>query len=154
MATCMEDMQVEAIEETTNIVANSVSGHVLVAEDSPDNQDLIAKYLIKAGATVEVVDNGLMAMQKALSRSYDLILMDVQMPIMDGLTATKKLRREGYKIPIVIITANALKEDRDKCLTAGADDYLTKPVDVRHFYKVLQTYLKPCNKLKSKTNAA
>jgi signal transduction histidine kinase/CheY-like chemotaxis protein len=142
MATTLEDMQVEAIEESIHIVPNTVSGHVLVVEDSPDNQDLIAKYLIKAGATVEVVDNGLMAVQKALTDSYDLILMDVQMPIMDGLTATKKLRAEGYKQPIVNITANAMKEDRDKCIAAGADDYLTKPVDVSRFYKVLQTYLK------------
>jgi signal transduction histidine kinase/ActR/RegA family two-component response regulator len=154
MATQLEDMQVEAIDETVNIVPNSVSGHVLVVEDSPDNQDLIAKYLIKAGATVEVVDNGLMAMQKALTRHYDLILMDVQMPIMDGLTATRKLRDEGYTKPVVMITANSLKEDRDKCLTAGADDYLTKPVDVRHFSKVLQMYLQPGEKTESKSNVA
>ncbi|WP_455200835.1 ATP-binding protein [Kaarinaea lacus] len=146
MANGLEDMQVEAIEESVHIVPNTVSGHVLVVEDSPDNQDLIAKYLIKAGATVEVVDNGLMAVQKALTDSYDLILMDVQMPIMDGLTATRKLRSEGYKQPIVNITANAMKEDRDKCIAAGADDYLTKPVDVNRFYKVLQTYLKPAKK--------
>jgi signal transduction histidine kinase/ActR/RegA family two-component response regulator len=154
MATHLEDMQVEAIDETVNIVPNSVKGHVLVVEDSPDNQDLIAKYLIKAGATVEVVDNGLMAMQKALTRHYDLILMDVQMPVMDGLTATKKLRGEKYTKPIVMITANALKEDRDKCITAGANDYLTKPVDIRHFYKVLQTYLLPCDKTQSKSSVA
>jgi CheY-like chemotaxis protein len=146
MANGLEDMQVEAIDENVRIVPNTVSGQVLVVEDSPDNQDLIAKYLIKAGATVEVVDNGLMAVQKALTDPYDLILMDVQMPIMDGLTATKKLRSEGYKNPIVNITANAMKEDRDKCIAAGADDYLTKPVDVSRFYKVLQTYLKAADK--------
>ncbi len=146
LATGLEDMQVEAIEENVRIAPNTVNGHVLVVEDSPDNQDLIAKYLIKAGATVEVVDNGLMAVQKALTEPYDLILMDVQMPIMDGLTATKKLRSEGYKNPIVNITANAMKEDRDKCIAAGADDYLTKPVDVSRFYKVLQTYLKAADK--------
>ncbi|MCG6968202.1 MAG: response regulator [Gammaproteobacteria bacterium] len=154
MATQLEDMQVEAIEETVSIVPNSVRGHVLVVEDSPDNQDLIAKYLIKAGATVEVVDNGLMAMQKALTRHYDLILMDVQMPIMDGLTATRKLRGEGYTKPVVMITANSLKEDRDKCMVAGANDYLTKPVDVRHFYKVLQTHLHPGDKTTGKTSVA
>jgi signal transduction histidine kinase/CheY-like chemotaxis protein len=154
MATCLEDMQVEAIEEAECIIPNSVSGHVLVVEDSPDNQDLIAKYLIKAGASVEVVDNGLIAVQKALTCSYDLILIDVQMPIMDGLTATKKLRAEGYTKPVVNITANAMKEDQDKCLAAGSDDYLTKPVDVRHLYKVLQTYLKPSDKGKGKSNVA
>ncbi|MCI0505157.1 MAG: ATP-binding protein, partial [Gammaproteobacteria bacterium] len=146
MATCLEDVQVEVIEENVRIMPNTISGHVLVVEDSPDNQDLIAKYLIKAGATVEVVDNGLMAVQKALLDTYDLILMDVQMPIMDGLTATRKLRSEGYTKPIVNITANAMKEDRDKCIAAGADDYLTKPVDVSRFYKVMQKYLKAADK--------
>ena len=141
MTTHMEDIQVEEMEETAHIVPNSVKGHVLLVEDSPDNQDLISKYLIKAGATVELVDNGLLAVQKALTRSYDLILMDVQMPIMDGLTATQKLRNEGYTRPIVSITANAMKEDQEKCLAAGSDDYLTKPVDIRHLYKVLQAYL-------------
>jgi CheY-like chemotaxis protein len=76
------------------------------------------------------------------------------MPIMDGLTATRKLRDEGYTKPVVMITANSLKEDRDKCLTAGADDYLTKPVDVRHFSKVLQMYLQPGEKTESKSNVA
>jgi CheY-like chemotaxis protein len=95
-----------------------------------------------------------MAMQKALTRHYDLILMDVQMPIMDGLTATRKLRGEGYTKPVVMITANSLKEDRDKCMVAGANDYLTKPVDVRHFYKVLQTHLHPGDKTTGKTSVA
>jgi signal transduction histidine kinase/CheY-like chemotaxis protein len=154
MANSLMEMQVEAIEETSRIAPNSVSGHVLVVEDSPDNQDLIAKYLIKAGATVEMVDNGLMAVQKALTQGYDLILMDVQMPVMDGLTATRKLRSEGYDKPIVNITANAMQEDRERCLAAGSDDYLTKPVNVRQFHKVLQTYLKPRNKDNGKQDVA
>jgi signal transduction histidine kinase/CheY-like chemotaxis protein len=154
MARHRHDMQVEAIEENVHIVPNSLSGHVLVVEDSPDNQDLIAKYLIKAGATVEVVDNGLMAMQKALSRHYDLVLMDIQMPVMDGLAATKKLRAEKYTKPIVIITANAMKEDRDKCLGAGADDYLTKPINIGHLYKVLQTHLQRLDKDDKASDAA
>jgi len=140
----LEDMQVVNEEEAIVIEPNSLTGHVLVVEDSPDNQDLISKYLIRVGATVEVVDNGLMAVQKALTdQAYDLILMDVQMPIMDGLSATKKLRESGYTNPIVNITANALKQDKDKCLAAGSDDYLTKPIDVGRFYRVLKRYLKP-----------
>jgi len=154
MALQIEDMQVEDVEENIRLELNSVSGHVLVVEDSPDNQDLISKYLLKVGATVEVVENGLMAVQRALTGSYDLILMDVQMPVMDGLTATKKLRSEGYSHPIVSITANAMKEDRDKCLEAGADDYLTKPIDINRFYKVLQTYLTPQGKNGNNRNVA
>lgn len=125
------------------VLANSVAGRVLVVEDSPDNQDLLVKHLIKAGATVEVVDNGLSAVQKAQASHYDLILMDVQMPVMDGLTAARQLRERGYAKPIVTLTANAMKEDRDKCLAAGVDDYLTKPLDAAELYRVLTTYLRP-----------
>ena len=130
-------------EETFTIVPNSLRGHVLIVEDSPDNQDLISRYIFKAGATVEIVDNGLLAVKRAFTKDFDLILMDIQMPVMDGLQATKKLRDAGYTKPIVSITANALKEDRDKCLAAGADDYLTKPINPEHFYQVLQRYLRP-----------
>ena len=146
MAHSVQDLQVEVEVDDVKIEPNSLAGHVLVVEDSPDNQDLVTRYLIKVGATVEVVDNGLIAVQKAMTSPYDLILMDVQMPIMDGLTATKKLRAEGYKGPIAILTANALKEDKDKCLSAGANDYLTKPLVVVDFYKVLQTHLQPTDK--------
>ena len=139
-------MQVENLEEETGIEKSSLIGHVLVVEDSPDNQELITKYLIKAGATAEIVDNGLMAVQKAMTSTYDLIIMDVQMPIMDGLTATRKLRAEGYEGPIAILTANALKEDKDKCLNAGANEYLTKPIQVTKFFKVLKTYLQSSGK--------
>lgn len=136
-----EDVEDSNVDESTGILKNSLTGHVLVVEDSPDNQDLICKYLIKAGVTTEVVDNGLMAVQKALTAPYDLIIMDVQMPIMDGLTATKKLRAEGYEGPIAILTANALKEDKDKCLKAGANNYMTKPIVVEEFYATLKEHL-------------
>lgn len=143
MATTMIDMQVEMSKESDAIVPNSVAGRVLVVEDSPDNQHLISEYLIKAGATVNIVDNGLKAVQMALTSHYDLILMDVQMSIMDGVTATKKLREQGYEKPIVNITANATKKDIDKYLAAGSNDYLTKPVNPKLFYKILRTHLQP-----------
>ncbi len=143
MVTRVEDMRVDSSSTAIEATANCVRGRVLVVEDSPDNQDLIAKHLIRAGATVEVVDNGKMAVEKALARPYDLILMDVQMPVMDGLTATRILRGAGYTQPIVHITANALKEDRNRCLAAGSNDYLTKPLDLRNFYRVLVENLEP-----------
>ena len=120
---------------------SSLSGSVLLAEDTPDNQRLISMYLRRAGATVEVVENGQQALQKALQQDYDLILMDMQMPIMGGVEAIEKLRVAGYKNPIVTLTANALKQDRERCAKAGADDYLTKPLDLETFYGILKTYL-------------
>lgn len=118
-------------------------GRVLLAEDSPDNQQLISLYVGKTGAEITVVDNGKEAVEKALIEDFDLVLMDMQMPVMDGLTAITWLRNSGYQQPIVTLTANAMKEDRQRCFDAGADDYLSKPVDVDRFYKVLSMFLRP-----------
>ncbi|MCI0505299.1 MAG: ATP-binding protein [Gammaproteobacteria bacterium] len=121
----------------------SLSGKVLLAEDTLDNQKLISMYIKRAGATPVVVENGKQALDRALSEEFDLILMDMQMPVMGGLDATAKLRATGYKHPIVALTANALKEDRERSHRAGVDDYLTKPVDLNRFNEVLNRYLKP-----------
>jgi len=102
-------------------------------------------YIKRAGATPVVVDNGKQALDRASSEEFDLILMDMQMPVMGGLDATAKLRASGYSRPIVALTANALKEDRERSQRAGVDDYLTKPVDLNRFNEVLTRYLQPAN---------
>ncbi len=104
---------------------------ILLAEDSYDNQLLIKKFLTLAGAEVDTAMNGQEAIQKAMNRDYDVILMDVQMPELDGIAATRRLRSNGYRRPIVALTAHALREERDKTLEAGCDDHLTKPIQ-RH----------------------
>jgi signal transduction histidine kinase len=102
---------------------------ILVVEDSEDNQLLIKNVLGEAGAVVELAIHGQEGVEKALKNSYDLIVMDIQMPIMDGLQATKKLRQEKYDRPILALTANAMSSDREKYAAAGFDEYLMKPIN-------------------------
>lgn len=110
-------------------VAVTCSGRVLVAEDSRDSQLVVKYYLQKAGFEVEIAGNGKIAVEKALENKYDVILMDMQMPEMDGYTATTTLRAKGCVCPIIALTAHAMRGDREKCRLAGCDDYLTKPVE-------------------------
>lgn len=118
-----------------------LSGRVLLAEDVIDNQRLISLYVSKTGAQIEVVSNGQQAVDRALADSFDLILMDVHMPVMDGIEAVKSLRSQGYQGPITALTANAMKADRDACIGAGFDDFLAKPIDRNLFNEMLAKYL-------------
>lgn len=113
-----------------NIMYDDLQGKsVLLVEDTPDNQMLIKLFLGRTGIFLDFADNGAEAISKILQKKYDLILMDMQMPVMDGYTATSEIRKLGYKTPIVALTGHAMKEDRAKCLAVGCDEYLTKPVD-------------------------
>ena len=103
---------------------------ILVAEDNVVNQRVALRTLQKMGHEVVVASNGRDAVDAARQRSFDLILMDVQMPVMDGFEATAALRdEERLHVPIVAMTAHAMAGDRELCLSAGMDDYLSKPID-------------------------
>ncbi|HEX4123922.1 MAG TPA: ATP-binding protein [Tepidisphaeraceae bacterium] len=103
---------------------------VLVVEDGSSNQRLIQTVLHRAGMTLEMADNGQIGFDKAKAERFDVILMDMQMPVMDGFTAAAKLREMGSKIPIVALTANAMKGEEEKCRAAGCTHYLAKPINV------------------------
>jgi signal transduction histidine kinase/DNA-binding NarL/FixJ family response regulator len=109
--------------------ALQLRGHVLLAEDGPENQVVIAAFLRRAGAEVTIANDGRQAVELAKAGQFDVILMDMQMPHLDGYGAASKLRRDGMTVPIIALTAHAMNEDRDKCLNAGCTDYLSKPVN-------------------------
>ena len=116
-------------------------GHILLAEDTLDNQRLISMYIHKLGADVTIVENGQLALDAALNGNFDLILMDMQMPVMDGIEAVQALRKKGYSGPIVALTANVMKEDRANCAAAGCDDFASKPIKRDLFNEILHRYL-------------
>lgn len=116
---------------------------ILLTEDSPDNQLLISRYLELAGAKVDIAGDGIEGFQKAAKRTYDIILMDIQMPYQDGREVTQKLRKQGYTNPIVALTAHAMVDERKKSLDAGCDEHLNKPINRR---LLLETIIRLCDK--------
>jgi signal transduction histidine kinase/CheY-like chemotaxis protein len=124
------------------IIVTTISGKILLAEDGKDNQRFISAMLRKTGAEVVIADNGRIAVDMALSQKFDLILMDMQMPELDGYAATSLLRKKGYTGPIVALTAHAMADDRAKCMQAGCTDYLVKPIDRKHLVETSSKYVK------------
>ncbi len=121
--------------------APRLSGRILYAEDNEVNRKLIDLLVRKTGAEITMVVNGAEALKAAADDSYDLILMDIQMPVMDGRDATEAIRKSGNRTPIVALTANIMAEDIREYREAGCDDCLSKPVDKNRFYEVLSRYL-------------
>jgi len=118
---------------------------ILVAEDGPDNQRLIARVLKRIGAEIEMVSNGAQAADLALrnwrtGNTFDVVLMDMQMPVLDGYAATRRLRDAGYDGPIIALTAHAMSHDRQKCLGAGCTDFATKPLEIATLLDMIRRY--------------
>ncbi|WP_374001792.1 response regulator [Bdellovibrio bacteriovorus] len=116
---------------------------VLAVDDSPDNRELIKKILSKSGLEVIEAESGEEALSQSLNQHYDLVLMDIQMPGLDGYGTLSELRKSGFKGPIIALTAHAMKEDRERAFAAGFADHLTKPIDSKTLLHVLQSHLKP-----------
>jgi signal transduction histidine kinase/CheY-like chemotaxis protein/HPt (histidine-containing phosphotransfer) domain-containing protein len=125
-----------------------IDGRILLVEDGVHNRQVVRFYLNKGGATVECAENGRIACEtvraaEAAGRPYDLILMDMQMPEMDGYTATAWLREHGCRTPIIAITAHAMSHDRAKCIEAGCNDYIAKPFERDALLRTVAAHLAP-----------
>jgi PAS domain S-box-containing protein len=125
------------------LTARFAGARVLLAEDDPVNQEVICAYLTAAGLRVDVVGDGLQAVERVRDGDYTLVLMDVQMPVLDGLDASRAIRRLPGKgaLPILAMTANAFAEDREACLAAGMNDHVSKPLEPDRFYTRLLFWL-------------
>jgi len=114
--------------------------HLLLVEDNLMNQKLMIKILSKFGYTCDVANNGQEALDMFSPQKYALTLMDIQMPIMDGITAAKEILKEHPVYPIIALTANITEENKTACLEAGMIEFLTKPIDKNLLHEILQSY--------------
>lgn len=130
-----------ALAEPAKAEPEQLTGRILIVEDAKANQELIRLLLQKMGLETVVVENGQKAVDAVLGQPFDLVLMDMQMPVMNGYEATRAIRAKGLTLPIVALTAHAMKGDEEKCLEAGCDSYLTKPINRKALMKILTRYL-------------
>ncbi len=138
-------LEVPAPSATDEANWNLAGAHVLLAEDNDLNQEVARDLLANAGLTVDVADNGAIAVEMVQRQDYALVLMDMQMPVMDGLAATRKIRALPGRehLPIIAVTANVLEDDRRRCADAGMNDYLAKPIEPAELLLILRRWLPP-----------
>jgi signal transduction histidine kinase/CheY-like chemotaxis protein len=134
-------------EDSTNTAGIFKDKHILLVEDVEVNRLIVAALLEETGCIIDEAENGEEAVELAENNGYELILMDVSMPVMDGLTATRKIRKFNPDIPIIAMTANAFKEDAEACIAAGMNAHIAKPIEPDNFMEVLTDWLKNTNKV-------
>ncbi|CUW40317.1 protein of unknown function [Magnetospirillum sp. XM-1] len=132
----------DSVPDAAGVSAADLAGlkglKVLLVEDNDFNQQVATELLADGGVVVEIAENGAVAVDKVRAGVYDMVLMDMQMPVMDGITATREIRKMGHAdLPIIAMTANAMQADRDRCLEAGMNDHLAKPIDPDEMFATL-----------------
>ncbi|UQB42812.1 response regulator [Thiomicrospira microaerophila] len=138
---CMH-AQAQALRQAVQLVSQvELSGHVLLVEDNEINQLVASEQLKNYGLTVSLAENGLVALEKMQQQAFDLVLMDIQMPVMDGYQAALAIREFNQTVPIIALTAAAMVEDRKKALNSGMNDHLGKPINSVELHRVLSRYL-------------
>lgn len=142
-----QDEAVRALNQEQQQAASTATtirfkpSRVLVTDDTPANRRLVGLVLRKAGLIVDEAEHGQHALEQVAEHDYDFLLMDMQMPVMDGFTATRTLRSNGVKTPIFALTANVMQSDRERCEEAGCDGFLTKPIDIDELLAKLAEHL-------------
>ncbi len=151
----------EARNTTGSAAGTAVrSARILLAEDNLVNQKFVTTLLAKAGHSVTIAENGRSAIEALGRQDYDLVLMDVQMPEMDGFEATSMVRDPktnvlNHDVVIIAMTANAMSEDRERCMSAGMDDYMSKPITKNQLLAMIEKYMTACaDSLPHKTHTA
>jgi len=145
--TVMENVFTQSAAKKERVPAVEASPNIfLLAEDNIINQKVAQRVFTSLGYRVDFANNGQEAVEKGLQRNYDLIFMDIQMPVMDGYDATTELRRQNVKTPIIAMTANAVEGDRELCLKAGMDDYIAKPIFLDIVKQVIDRWIEPSGK--------
>jgi CheY-like chemotaxis protein len=133
--------------------AGQLDCRILLVEDDQDHQPLLSLMLKKSGAEVTIAENGRVAVDLThasceAGHPYDMIVMDLQMPVLDGVAATQELRAKGFSNPIIALTARAVSTDRDRCYAAGCDDFLSKPIARADLVRLLANHLNRCRAAK------
>jgi CheY-like chemotaxis protein len=144
---CVDEQRIYGgVPSDTFLKLGSIEGaHILLVEDNDLNQEVATELLTDAGFIVDLAENGQLALEKLSSTNYDIVLMDMQMPVMDGVTATRNIRKQlrFQHLPIVAMTANAMQGDRDRCMAAGMNDHVAKPIEPEELWKALLKWVKP-----------
>ncbi|MBE0507390.1 MAG: response regulator [Marinospirillum sp.] len=141
LCTTEQKAQLLSQEQTHTSEHQPLAGHVLLVEDNEINQEVAGALLTQLGVTYDIAPNGQIAVDQVKNQAFDLVLMDIQMPVMDGYQATRAIREFNPTLPIIALTAAAMIEDRDKALEAGMNDHLAKPLDQQALYRLLQRLL-------------
>ncbi|TQV75600.1 DUF4154 domain-containing protein [Aliikangiella marina] len=134
--------RVEQTDKTTHLSAKLLSSNILIVEDNEINQEVAREILSQAVNSIDLANNGKEAVEMVSQKLYDCVLMDVQMPVMDGYEATREIRKlySSKELPIIAMTANAMGGDKEKCLAAGMNDYVSKPLRIKSFFETLNKW--------------
>ena len=134
------DLPIDTVKKVAKQQSAQYRGEVLIAEDTPELQQLESRILRSMGATVTIANNGQEAVDLVINNHYDLVFMDMMMPVMGGLEATQALRALGSEVPVIALTANVMQEHREQFIAAGAEGFLEKPINKNQLNAILQQH--------------